>query len=128
MAKLTKFEMNQIATDFIDREKVRPEIRHARHGYVESKARNLLESIRSGQMQDVACDYVHAVKHFCSVKNQSFTDTFRWIHATFYLLSQGFTYEMAKKKARLVLDEAKADSSHGLLKYVAPEHVFLFRQ
>lgn len=125
MAKITPFEMKQVIANYVQHESTRKVILHPEMGYVPSAVRESLERIDLTNPAPIAYCQIKAVKQCLSEKGVPFEVTFRTLHEIFYLLSRGYTYETAKKKARLVAKQA--DCNQFWNNFVKPEHAPILR-
>lgn len=121
MAKITPFEMRQLIAQYAQRESACKALHHPQDGYVPSVVRESLDRIDPENPTDQACMQVRAVKQCLGEKGVPFEETFLTLHQIFYLLSRGYTYEMAKKKARLV-GETTPRANSFWKEYVHPAH------
>lgn len=125
MAKITPFEMRQVIAHYVHHERVRTIVHHPELGYVPSAVRETLERINLTKPPENAQCYIKAVKQCLSEKGVPFEETFRMLHAIFFLLDRGYTLEMAKKKARLL--SRSPEYKVFLSNFVKPEHVEILK-
>lgn len=121
MAKMTPFEAKQLVAEYIAFETRNKTLNPPEKGYVPSIVREQLERIDFNHPTDRQLCYLRAVKQCLSERGIRFERMFRTLHQIFYLLERGYTYETAKKKARLVNE----DREHAAFwaGHVRPEHV-----
>lgn len=128
MSKITPFEAKQLLADYKQMEINNRLVNPPGGSYTFSAVREKLESIDLDNPTARDCDYLRALKQCVYMRGQRFERIFRTLHQIFFLLDANYTFEMAKKKARLVGDEGcsttlERDNDRFWKEYVRPAHV-----
>jgi hypothetical protein len=127
MAKLIPHEMTQLLSQYIALE--------VKHHVTGSIVRDTLERINIQKPSELDLLHFKAVKQELGERGRTFEEIFRELHAMFFLLANGYTYEQAKKKARRVLEESVKSGGQierpeyvPFRKYHYPEHRAYFQR
>ena len=126
MAKLSFFEMKQIANDYVALE---TRFLNGFSGASDevSVVRQRIFSLLAGDPKN-AKETMTVVKQYLDARGAAFNNTFRHLHAIFDLLQSGYRVEVAKKRARAYVEDAAKDPQHRLNNYVAPAHRRFFNE
>lgn len=98
---MTPFEAKQWKERFVEFESKIPELRAGPYGYTPSIVRDSLEATDMG----INHPFFKAVKQVLEEKGTSPLRKLAVLHAIFYQITRGFSLEIAKKKARIILSQ-----------------------
>lgn len=128
MARFIQQDIQRMVDSYLTVESKDTSIRKVGKDYTPSKVSEVLTALSENWAKEQNLPLARALNYALEQsRGMPFCRLFKLMHGFNYLISNGMTFEMARKKARHYADSQIKDPADPFWEYVNKEHRFLFK-